>query len=152
MSRDNWVYLKFPSRPQNVAVARVAAATLASQLDFSLAEIEEIKVAVSEAVSNCVLHAYPHGEGPVEMEIRVGDEGFYVAVTDQGQGIADVAQAREPTFTTSRDPDHLGLGFTFMENFMDAMEVESAPGKGTQVRLWKRPAQVVSRTSGEEPT
>ncbi|MDI3269367.1 MAG: anti-sigma F factor [Bacillota bacterium] len=152
MTKGNWLQLKFPSRPENVAVARLAAAALASQLDFTLPEMEEIKVAVSEAVSNCVLHAYPQGEGPVEMEMRVGEEGLFITVTDKGQGILDVNRAREPTFTTSRDPDHLGLGFTFMENFMDDLEVESAPGRGTQVRMRKKPADVYSKAAGEEPS
>ena len=146
---DNTMELRLPARQGNVGVVRVAVAAFASALPFTLPELEELRVAVSEAAGNVVLHAYPDldaaggdgsGDGG-EMVVRARSAGgaLVVEVSDTGRGIADVAAARQPEFTTSRDPEHLGLGFTFMERFTDALEVESAPGRGTRVRMTKRP-------------
>lgn len=130
--------------PSNVAVARIAVATFAASLGFSVSEIEEIKVAVSEAVSNSVLHAYPHGEGEVTVRATTEDSEphggeLVVEVRDTGAGIPDIAKAKEPGYSTI--PEHMGLGLSFMESFMDSLLVESAPGKGTTVRMVKRPCR-----------
>jgi len=133
---QNTLTMEFRALPENVAVARVAIATFASQMDFTLGEIEEIKVAVSEAVSNVVLHAYGDEGGVVRVRAEIrGAETLYVEVSDVGRGIEDVDAAREATFSTL--PDHMGLGFVFMESFMDTLDVSSAPGQGTVVTMTK---------------
>jgi stage II sporulation protein AB (anti-sigma F factor) len=138
-ARDNEMELRLPAREDNVAVARVAVAAFASALPFTLAELEEVRVALSEAAGNVVLHAYPGGEGTMTIRARIVSGTLTLEVEDSGCGIADVAAARRPEFTTSTNPEHLGLGFTFMEQFSDSLEVESAPGRGTRVRMAKRP-------------
>ncbi len=140
---DNVMELRLPARQENVGVVRVAVAAFASGLPFTLPELEELRVAVSEAAGNVVLHAYGYPEeaagGEIAVRARIAGGALTVEVADTGRGIADVAAARRPEFTTSSDPEHLGLGFTFMEQFTDALEVESAPGRGTRVRMTKRP-------------
>lgn len=136
MGDRNEIYIEFPSRPENVGLARVAVASLAAQLEFTLGEIEEIKVATSEAVSNAVIHAYRDKGGKVRITAAVDSTTLEVIVEDDGRGIEDVAQARQPSFST--DPERMGLGFVFMESFMDEVEVRSAPGEGTRVRMVKR--------------
>src|SRR5690606_10679456 len=124
-AEPRWLELRLPSRPENVGVARVAVAAFAAELPFTLSELEEIKVAVSEAVTNAVVHGYGHGRGVVT--IRAGHDGrrLWVEVADSGRGIADIEQARQPAFST--DPERMGMGFAFMEAFMDQVDVESAP-------------------------
>lgn len=138
---DNRMELLVPSLRANAELCRLAVAVFAGALPFTLAEIEQLKVAVAEAVGNCALHAYP-GDDPGRVAVRAAQAGgeLAVEVEDWGRGIVDVAAARQPAFTTSTDPDHLGLGFSFMEQFTDALEVVSAPGRGTLVRMRKRPA------------
>jgi stage II sporulation protein AB (anti-sigma F factor) len=136
---DNTMEIRLPSREENVGVVRVAVAAFASGLPFTLPELEELRVAVSEAAGNVVLHAYPGEAGEMVVRARIADGALTVEVSDSGRGIADVAAARRPEFTTSTDPEHLGLGFTFMEQFSDTLEVDSAPGRGTRVRMTKRP-------------
>ncbi|MDI6893365.1 MAG: anti-sigma F factor [Bacillota bacterium] len=135
----NYLHMEFLSLPANAGVARVAVASFAAQLGFTWAELEEVKVAVSEAVTNAVVHAYPGGRGPVKVRARVDAGELAVEVEDRGVGIVDVTRAREASFTT--DPDRMGLGFTFMESFMDKVEVWSEPGRGTRVSLIKRPGR-----------
>jgi stage II sporulation protein AB (anti-sigma F factor) len=136
----NRMRLEVPSLPSNAELCRLAVAVFAAALPFALGEIEQLKVAVSEAVANCALHAYPGGLGRVEVRAWYEGGELVVEVQDWGCGIADVQQARQPAFTTLSDPDHMGLGFAFMEQFTDALEVTSAPGAGTLVRMRKRPA------------
>lgn len=131
------VRMAFPAASDNVGFARTAAAVFASRLNFTLDELDEIKVAVSEAVSNCVLHAY-RGGGWVRMDMRIVDGALHIVVEDDGVGIADLAKAREAG-VTSRPDDCMGLGFTFMAEYMDGLDVHSAPGQGTRVVMWKRP-------------
>ncbi|MGE5529257.1 MAG: anti-sigma F factor [Patescibacteria group bacterium] len=134
---DGRVIVDLPSRPENVSLARVIVAAFAARLDFTVAETEEISVAVSEAVSNSVIHGYGNGPGRIRLEMSADGEMLEVVVADRGAGIANVDQARQPAFTTRED--RMGLGFVFMESFMDELQVCSAPGEGTKVTMRKRP-------------
>lgn len=136
MEVRNTMQLEILAVPENVGVARLALGSFASQLDFSLAELDEIKVAVSEAVTNSVVHAYPEGPGPVVVSAEHDGRELLITVRDSGRGIADVDQARQPSFST--DPERMGLGFVFMDSFMDRLDVESRPGQGTTVTMRKR--------------
>lgn len=140
MSSANFVAIEAKAVIGNVAVIRYAVAAVASQLPFTIPEIEEIKVAVSEAVTNAVVHAYPDRPGVVRVRAEVDDEQLTVIVSDEGVGIADVTRARRNGW--SSDPERLGMGFYFMEEFMDSVEVSSTPGQGTRVTLRRRPEQV----------
>jgi stage II sporulation protein AB (anti-sigma F factor) len=128
--------MTFDSRSENVGIARVAAAAFSAQIEFTLPEIEEIKVAISEAVSNAVIHGYSDQEGQIELSMELYETHLEYTVVDWGKGIADVEQARQPAWST--EPERMGLGFVFMESFMDEIEVTSALGKGTTVRMVKK--------------
>ncbi len=131
---NNMVKMKFLSVPDNVGLARVAIAALAGQAPFSLSEIDEIKVAVSEAVSNAIIHGYKHEpDGWIEMSATLDNQGLSIVIEDFGVGIADIELARQPSFST--DPERMGLGFVFMESFMHEINVESVVGKGTRVEM-----------------
>jgi len=134
---DNYIKYEFPSLPQNVGLARTMTAAFASQLEFNLAEVEEIRVAVSEAVSNCVIHGYPGKTGLIQLELAVIDDSLVITVRDFGKGIIDINQAKQATFST--DPERMGLGLVFMESFMDRLEIISRPDEGTTVIMKKRP-------------
>ena len=134
----------FTSRSANEGFARAAAACFAAQLDPTLDEVADIKTAVSEAVTNAIVHAYHDRLGRVTMRLRLLEGGVLeVQVKDSGIGIADIEQARTPLFTTGNE-ERSGMGFTIMESFMDALKVKSAPGKGTTVTMRKR----IARRSG----
>lgn len=138
MKPINEAAVTFLSRSANEGFARTAAACFAAQLDPTLDEVNDIKTAVSEAVTNCIVHAYPNELGKIRMKLRLfEDNTLEVVVQDWGVGIADVAQARTPLFTTGNE-ERSGMGFTIMESFMDALKVKSAPGKGTTVTLRRR--------------
>jgi stage II sporulation protein AB (anti-sigma F factor) len=133
----NRVVVELSSLPENVGVARLLVAMVAAQAEFTVAEVDEVKLAVSEAVTNAVVHGYHSAsDRVVRLEVSLVDGLLEVVVADQGQGIADVALAMQPA--VSSDPDRMGLGFCFMESHMDTLEVESAPGSGTRVRMTKR--------------
>ncbi|MGM9578567.1 MAG: anti-sigma F factor [Evtepia sp.] len=134
----NQVSLVFPSRSANEAFARSAAAAFAAQLDPTLDELGDIKTAVSEAVTNAIVHAYPDTLGKVELKLRLypGNE-LEIIVRDWGVGIPDIEKARTPLFTTGNE-ERSGMGFTIMESFMDSLKVKSAPGKGTTVTMRRR--------------
>lgn len=134
---DNYIKYEFPSLPQNVGLARTMTAAFAAQLEFNLAEIEEIRVAISEAVSNCVIHGYPSKIGIIQLELAVIDDALVITVKDFGKGIVDIAQAKQATFST--DPERMGLGLVFMESFTDRMEIISKPSEGTTVIMKKHP-------------
>ncbi len=136
----NTMELVVPSLAVNAELCRAAVAVFAAGLPFTLAELEQLKVAVSEAVGNCALHAYGGEPGRVRLLAQLAAGAIVIEIQDWGRGISDVALARQPAYTTSHDPDHIGLGFAFMEQFTDALEVESAPGEGTLVRMRKRPS------------
>ena len=146
MKPINEAVLTFPSRSANEGFARAAAACFAAQLDPTLEEINDIKTAVSEAVTNCIVHAYPERIGPVCMTIAVyPDREVHITITDKGIGIPNVEQAMQPLFTTGNPEERSGLGFAVMQSFMDRVKVTSKPGKGTKVLL-------VKRLSRREPT
>ena len=134
----NSATVEFLSRSANEGFARTTAACFAAQMDPTLDEVNDIKTAVSEAVTNCIVHAYPNELGKIRMKLRLfEDNTLEVVVQDWGVGIADVAQARTPLFTTGNE-ERSGMGITIMESFMDALKVKSAPGKGTTVTLRRR--------------
>ena len=134
----NFVKLVFPSRSANESLARSVAAAFVSQLDPTLEELSDVKTAVSEAVTNVVVHAYPDKIGPVEMVLRLHEGNVVeIVVRDKGCGIEDVQKAMEPTYTTG-GADRSGMGFTIMESFMDTMKVRSVPGRGTTVTMRKK--------------
>lgn len=139
----NRLFLEVPSNPENVGIVRVAVAAFAAQLDFTIDEIDDIKVAVSEAVSNAIIHGYAERPGMVSVEARAYAECLEVVVEDRGRGIEDVEKALQPAFTT--DPGRMGLGLTFMDSFMDELSVRSTPGKGTTVVMVKRPRLAAKR-------
>ena len=145
MKIENHVTLEFPSRSANEGFARTAAACFAAQLDPTLEEVNDIKTAVSEAVTNAIVHAYPDTLGKVSVRLRI-KEGHVleIVVKDWGVGIADVDQARTPLFTTGSE-ERSGMGFTIMESFMDTLKVRSAPGKGTTVTMARRIARRAGR-------
>ncbi len=133
------ILLEMDSLSKNEEFARVVAAVFMSRLNPTLEEVDDVKTAVSEAVTNAVIHGYGGGEGTISMEIGADEEErkLYIVVQDEGRGIADVKKAMEPMFTTDPSGERSGMGFSFMEAFMDRLEVESAPGKGTCVRMEK---------------
>lgn len=138
MKEENHAFLEFPSRSANEGFARAAAACFAAQLDPTLEEVNDIKTAVSEAVTNAIVHAYPDTIGKVRMRLRLREEGMLeILVRDWGVGIPDVEQARAPLYTTG-GAERAGMGFTIMESFMDRVKVRSQPGKGTSVTLTRR--------------
>ena len=138
MTVHNQVILEFPSQSANEGFARTTAACFAAQLDPTLEEVNDIKTAVSEAVTNAIVHAYPDTIGKVRMRLRLREEGMLeILVRDWGVGIPDVEQARAPLYTTG-GAERAGMGFTIMESFMDRVKVRSQPGKGTSVTLTRR--------------
>ena len=145
MKVENHVKLEFLSRSANEGFARTAAACFAAQLDPTLEEINDIKTAVSEAVTNAIVHAYPDTLGRIVVKLRIKeDHSLEIVVRDWGVGIADVEQARTPLFTTGSE-ERSGMGFTIMESFMDTLKVRSAPGKGTTVTMGRKIARRAGR-------
>ena len=138
MKPMNEATVVFLSRSANEGFARTTAACFAAQLDPTLEEVNDIKTAVSEGVTNCIVHAYPDSLGPVQMRLRVyEDHTLEIQIKDRGVGIPDVEQARKPMFTTGGE-ERSGMGFTIMESFMDTVKVRSTLGKGTTVTLRRR--------------
>lgn len=146
MGERNEMKVQFTSLPQNVGLSRTIVAAFASQLDFTLPELDEIRTATSEAVSNSIIHGYDNSEGLVHLEAAIEGDVLTVAIVDHGKGIQDIDQARSVQFTTR--PGRYGLGFTFMEAFMDSLDVESEVGCGTLVRMTKRPEAAGRKEAG----
>lgn len=145
MKVENYAALEFPSRSANEGFARAAAACFAAQLDPTLEEINDIKTAVSEAVTNAIVHGYPDRIGKIVLKLRRREnQVLEIVVRDWGVGIADIEQARTPLFTTGSE-ERSGMGFTIMESFMDSLKVRSTPGKGTTVTMRR---QISRRVSG----
>lgn len=134
----NEVTLTFPSRSSNEGFARSAAACFAAQMDPTLNELEDIKTAVSEAVTNAIVHGYPDAIGTVTLKLRICPGNILeLTVKDKGRGIPDVEKARQPMFTTGGE-ERSGMGFTIMESFMDQLLVRSVTGRGTTVTMKKK--------------
>ena len=144
MKPMNEATVVFLSRSANEGFARTTAACFAAQLDPTLEEVNDIKTAVSEAVTNCIVHAYPENLGLIQMRLRLfEDHTLEIQIKDKGVGIPDVEQARRPMYTTGGE-ERSGMGFTIMESFMDLVKVRSAPGKGTAVTMRRK----ISRRMG----
>ncbi len=139
MEITNEMRLMFLSKSENESFARVAAAAFISPLDPTVSELVEIKTAVSEAVSNAIVHGYDAKVGVVTLEMRILDRHTVeITVSDAGKGILDIEKAKEPLFTTKPDEERAGMGFTVMETFMDTLEIESQPEQGTRIFMKKR--------------
>lgn len=142
---SNEVTMEFPSRSSNESFARAAAASFAAQMDPTLNELEDIKTAVSEAVTNAIVHGYPDAIGKVLVRVRVCPGNVLeLTVKDHGRGIPDVDRARQPMYTTGGE-ERSGMGFTIMESFMDTVTVRSAVNKGTTVTMKKKLASRVRK-------
>ena len=135
---QNKMHLEFLSLSQNEGFARSVAAAFVSQLNPTIEELSDIRTAVSEAVTNAIIHGYEHTTGMITMDCAIDGEQFTVRVADQGVGIADVELARQPFYTTHPELERSGMVFTVMEAFMDEVEIQSEQGKGTQVTMHKR--------------
>ena len=140
MKFDNYMILDFPSRSSNEAFARSAVACFAAQMDPTLEELGDIRLAVSEAVTNAIVHAYGGcGEGLIYISVRLySDREITVEISDRGCGIEDVEKAREPFFTTGSGEDRCGMGFLVMQTVTDALSVRSKVGRGTCVLMRKK--------------
>lgn len=158
--KENYLYIKFPARPKNERLARMIAAAFLADMNPNLEELDDVKTAVSEAVTNSIIHAYEkknrhekeeirnsneeeieseknRKENEVEMELIQEGQTLFVTISDKGRGIEDIKQAMEPLFTTKPEEERSGMGFSFMEAFMNELSVESEPGKGTIVKMKK---------------
>lgn len=137
MKTTNEMEILFDSKSENEGFARVAVSAFLTQMNPTLEEVEDVRTAVSEAVTNAIIHGYEDKEGKIRIWCKMEKTTFYIEVQDLGIGIADVERAMEPLFTTKPDKERSGLGFVFMQSFMDEVKVESAVGKGTLVKMKK---------------
>lgn len=145
----NSMKLEFPALSENEPFARGAVAAFCVRLNPSLDELSDVKTAVSEAVTNCIVHAYSGGEGSVIVECIAENDTVHIKISDSGKGIGDVARAVEPFFTTLEDEERSGMGFTIMRTFMTTFEVRSALGAGTTVLMTKRFSACAEKTENE---
>ena len=143
MTQQNEMEIIFDSQSVNEGFARLTVAAFVAQLTPTLDEIEDIRTAVSEAVTNAIIHGYEKEPGKVQVSCRLEENRVHIRVEDHGQGIADVEQAKQPFYTTRPELERSGMGFAFMEAFMDEVEVESALEKGTCVTMHKQIGQAV---------
>lgn len=134
---DNEMKLEFLSKSTNEAFARISVAAFASQLDPTIEELADIKTAVSEAVTNSIIHGYENTEGKIEVICKIFANTIVIEISDNGKGIENVDMAKEPLYTTKPDLERSGMGFTIMDSFMDDLEVESILGLGTKVTMKK---------------
>lgn len=137
MGDTNEISIEFEGRMCNEGFVRVAVAAFATQLNPTLEEVADIKTAVSEAVTNSIIHGYEYKTEKIKIVCRIEGNTFHVTVIDHGKGIADIKKAMEPLYTTKPEEDRAGMGFAFMEAFMDRVDVESKPGAGCQVHMQK---------------
>lgn len=135
---DNFMKLEFPAKSCNEAFARAAVGAFAVQLDITASELADIKTAVSEAVTNSIVHGYANLIGIIYIFCRITEGCFEITVEDKGIGIENVEEAMQPLFTTNTDGERSGMGFTVMQTFMDSLEVVSKPGEGTTVKMKKK--------------
>ena len=138
MLSENKFKLSFPSKSINESFARMAVSAFCMQIDPTIEQINDIKTAVSEAVTNCVVHAYPDQIGTIYITADIKENTLIISVKDKGVGISDVKKAMEPMFTTDTQNERAGLGFAVMQAFMDSVDVKSTPGEGTKVTMTKR--------------
>ena len=137
MKNTNEMEIRFDSRSANEGFARVAVASFLTQLNPTVEEVADVKTAVSEAVTNAIIHGYENEIHKVHIRCRIEENVFMVEVCDKGKGIEDVEEAMRPMYTTKPEQDRSGMGFAFMEAFMDSVEVESVLGEGTKVKMKK---------------
>ena len=137
MKNTNEMEIRFDSRSANEGFARVAVASFMTQLNPTVEEVADVKTAVSEAVTNAIIHGYDSEHEKVSIRCRIEDNVLSVEVSDRGCGIKDIEEAMQPMYTSKPEQDRSGMGFAFMEAFMDSVEVESEPGKGTRVKMKK---------------
>jgi len=145
MSDRNEMMLEFDSKSQNESFARTVVAAFAAQLDPTIEELADIKAAVSEAVTNCIIHGYCDKPGKIKMHCVLENNEILVEVIDEGVGIENIAKAMEPLYTSRPELERSGMGFSFMEAFMDSLEVRSEVGKGTTVIMTKKIGRSRSR-------
>ena len=134
---DNFIKLEFPAKSANEAFARATVGAFAVQLDLTASELADIKTAVSEAVTNSIVHGYINGMGIIYITCRIINNEFEIIVEDKGVGIENIGKAMQPLFTTDTDGERSGMGFTVMQTFMDDLEVISKLGEGTTVKMRK---------------
>lgn len=134
---DNEMRLEFISNPNNEALARIAVASFTATLDPTIEEISDIKTAVSEAVTNSIIHGYEKTLGKVIIKAKIKNNVVEIEIIDQGKGIENIEKAREPLFTTKPEEERSGMGFTIMESFMDELKIESIVGLGTKITMRK---------------
>ena len=134
---ENEMKLEFISKASNEAFARITVAAFASQLDPTIEELADIKTAISEAVTNCIIHAYENRQGIIKINAKLKENELIVEISDNGKGIENIDAAKEPLYTTKPNLERSGMGFTIMESFMDTMKVESIVGLGTKITLTK---------------
>ena len=145
---ENQMKLEFASKSCNEAFARITVAAFASQLDPTIEELADIKTAVSEAVTNCIIHGYEDKEGIIKIECKIFANSISIEISDSGKGIENVDMAKEPLYTSKPDLERSGMGFTIMESFMDEMKVESVLGIGTKITMKK----MIKKEAVEEET
>lgn len=138
MQYSNEMKIQFPNKSSNEGFARVAVAAFVAQLDVTVEELADIKTAVSEAVTNSIVHGYENLKGYITVECRINDNMVEIVVDDSGHGIGDVEKARQPLYTSRPELERSGMGFTVMETFMDEVEVKSALGVGTTITMRKK--------------
>ena len=136
-TENNEMEIRFDSRSENEGFARVSVASFLTQLNPTVEEVADVKTAVSEAVTNAIIHGYEQRVETVRIHCSIENQLFTVEISDRGKGIANVEKAMEPMFTTKPEDDRSGMGFSFMEAFMDSVEVESKVGEGTSVKMTK---------------
>lgn len=134
---NNYLKMEISALSENESFARAAVAAFALPLNPTLSELSDVKTAVSEAVTNCIVHAYSYGDGIITIECRIKGNSLHITVSDRGKGIADVGKAVQPFFTTLEGDERSGMGFTIMQSFMNGLKVTSAVGKGTRVYMYK---------------
>lgn len=135
---ENEMRLEFLSKSNNESFARIAVAAFVAQLDPTIDEISDIKTAVSEAVTNCIIHGYEEKEGIVKIECRLFANSIEIEIADNGKGIENIEKARQALYTSKPELERSGMGFTIMESFMDTVDIESALGVGTKVTMKKK--------------
>ena len=146
---ENEMKLEFISKSSNEAFARVAVAAFAAQLDPTIEELADIKTAVSEAVTNSIIHGYEDKQGIIKIVCRLKENEIIIEISDTGKGIEDIEAAKEPLYTTKPNLERSGMGFAIMESFMDSMEIESIIGLGTKVTMSKKIKEKEEKTEDE---